>query len=58
MEVIDEGTGAAVNVRPTPTLTLEHGHVLRIVEQLATSWGAFEGTTHVWAVLPMIAAGG
>ena len=58
VEVIDEGTGAAVNVKPTLTPTLEHGHGLRIVDQLATTWGAFEGTTHVWAQLPMISARG
>jgi anti-sigma regulatory factor (Ser/Thr protein kinase) len=58
VEVIDEGEGAAVNVRPTPTPTLEHGHGLRIVDQLATRWGAFEGTTHVWAGLPIIRARG
>ncbi|HEY2653884.1 MAG TPA: hypothetical protein VGI50_18320 [Solirubrobacteraceae bacterium] len=34
------------------------GRNLRIVDQLATTWGAFEGTTHVWAELPMIAAQG
>lgn len=54
VEVIDEGEGAAVNVRCSPTP--EHGHGLRIVEQLATAWGAYEGTTHVWAELPLSGA--
>lgn len=49
LEVIDEGEGAAVRIR-------EHGrglggHGLRIIEQLSHAWGAYEGTTHVWAEL-------
>ena len=51
VEVIDEGSGNAPAVR-------DQGHEdgggwgLRIVESLSTEWGAFEGTTHVWAELP------
>ena len=55
VEVIDQGKGAAVNVKRSTTP--EHGHGLRIVDRLATAWGAFDGTTHVWAELPLIAAG-
>src|SRR5579859_5002102 len=50
VEVIDQGEGAAVRVRPRRTV--EHGHGLKIVDHLASAWGAHEGTTHVWAELP------
>jgi anti-sigma regulatory factor (Ser/Thr protein kinase) len=49
VEVVDEGEGASVQVRPSPTPS--GGYGLRIVEQLAERWGAHEGTTHVWAEL-------
>jgi anti-sigma regulatory factor (Ser/Thr protein kinase) len=51
IEVIDQGEGAAVRVTRAPSV--ESGHGLKIVERLATVWGAHEGTTHVWAELPL-----
>lgn len=52
IEVIDQGEGAAVKVRPARTI--ERGNGLRIVDRLASAWGAHEGTTHVWAELPLL----
>lgn len=51
LEVTDEGEDAAIEIR-------EHGldiggWGLVLVDRLATRWGAFEGTTHVWAELPV-----
>jgi anti-sigma regulatory factor (Ser/Thr protein kinase) len=51
VEVVDEGEGAAMEVNPTPSA--HGGYGLRIVETLSTAWGAFEGTTHVWADLSL-----
>jgi two-component sensor histidine kinase len=51
VEVIDEGEGAAIEVAQAPRRS--GGHGLKIVDNLASSWGAFEGTTHVWAELPL-----
>jgi anti-sigma regulatory factor (Ser/Thr protein kinase) len=50
VEVIDEGQDAALRVKPAAPG--QGGHGLRIVDQLASAWGAFEGTTHVWAEIP------
>jgi anti-sigma regulatory factor (Ser/Thr protein kinase) len=49
VEVVDEGENATIAVR-------EHtndvgGNGLKIVQALCASWGAFAGTTHVWAEL-------
>ena len=49
VEVIDQGQGAAVAVRRSGNAG--GGHGLQIVGALASHWGAFEGTTHVWAEL-------
>jgi anti-sigma regulatory factor (Ser/Thr protein kinase) len=51
IEVIDQGEGAAVELRPARTA--QNGHGLKIVDRLASAWGAHEGTTHVWAELPL-----
>jgi anti-sigma regulatory factor (Ser/Thr protein kinase) len=52
IEVVDEGTERAPSVRhESPGES--GGWGLRIVDQLATQWGVFEGTTHVWADLPL-----
>ena len=51
IEVVDEGTGKAPDVREQPENAVG-GWGLRIVDTLALDWGAFEGTTHVWAELP------
>ena len=50
--VIDEGTGEAPGIREEPKPG-EGGLGLRIVDRLATRWGAYEGSTHVWAELPV-----
>jgi anti-sigma regulatory factor (Ser/Thr protein kinase) len=47
VEVVDEGQGAAIHVRERGPHA--GGHGLNIVQTLSSSWGAFEGTTHVWA---------
>jgi anti-sigma regulatory factor (Ser/Thr protein kinase) len=49
VEVIDEGQGAAIQVREQGVQG--GGHGLQIVQSLSSAWGAFEGTTHVWAEL-------
>jgi anti-sigma regulatory factor (Ser/Thr protein kinase) len=51
VEVTDEGRGAAVEIRERDID--EGGMGLRIVDQLANRWGVYEGTTHVWAKLPI-----
>ena len=55
VEVIDEGEGAAIVI--SETWPEGGGWGLKIVDQLALSWGAHEGTTHVWAVVPARADG-
>jgi anti-sigma regulatory factor (Ser/Thr protein kinase) len=52
IEVIDQGRGEAVKVRREAKAG-GGGRGLRIVDHLATEWGVFEGTTHVWAKLPL-----
>jgi anti-sigma regulatory factor (Ser/Thr protein kinase) len=49
LAVIDEGQGAAIQVREQGAQG--GGHGLQIVQTLSAGWGAFEGTTHVWAEL-------
>jgi anti-sigma regulatory factor (Ser/Thr protein kinase) len=51
VEVVDEGEGAAVKVNPAPSG--KGGYGLKIVERLSETWGAYEGTTHVWAELSL-----
>lgn len=50
VEVIDQGAGVTPEIgekrRPG-----EGGLGLRIVDRLASRWGAYEGSTHVWAEL-------
>ncbi|MBV9002106.1 MAG: ATP-binding protein [Solirubrobacterales bacterium] len=43
VELSDEGANAQLRVRD--------GHGLQIVEALVSAWGAYAGTTHVWAEL-------
>jgi anti-sigma regulatory factor (Ser/Thr protein kinase) len=50
LEVTDEGENAAVKIRTYGTEIGGWGLVL--VDRVAERWGAFEGTTHVWAELP------
>lgn len=48
VEVIDGGTGAEIRIADRAA---DGGRGLLIVDQLARRWGAYEGTTHVWADL-------
>jgi anti-sigma regulatory factor (Ser/Thr protein kinase) len=50
LEVVDQGTGEVPGIRTQP-LGGPGGWGLRVVEELSEDWGAFEGTTHVWAEL-------
>jgi serine/threonine-protein kinase RsbW len=52
VEVVDEGRDAALEVREHDPQA-DGGWGLQIVDELALRWGAFEGTTHVWAELPL-----
>lgn len=49
VEVVDEGEGAAIEVRAAGAAG--GGYGLQLVEKMCRAWGAFEGTTHVWAEL-------
>jgi signal transduction histidine kinase len=55
IEVVDEGEGAAIEVREAGRdgRGRGRGRGLRVVDGLAERWGAHEGTTHVWAELPL-----
>jgi anti-sigma regulatory factor (Ser/Thr protein kinase) len=55
VEVVDEGRGAAIRIRDRPA-DEAGGFGLKLVEQLSTAWGAYEGTTHVWAEVLVEAA--
>ena len=52
IEVVDEGTGETPAIREQPE-TGVGGWGLRIVDTVATRWGAFEGSTHVWAEIAL-----
>lgn len=52
VEVIDQGSGVTPQIRKKPG-DETGGWGLRIVDELAVQWGCFEGTTHVWADLPL-----
>jgi anti-sigma regulatory factor (Ser/Thr protein kinase) len=52
IEVIDEGQDSAPHVREREDDAIG-GWGLQIVDQVALEWGVFEGTTHVWADLPL-----
>ena len=51
VEVTDQGENAAIRVQTQGTEIGGWGLVL--VDRVADSWGAFVGTTHVWAELPL-----
>jgi two-component sensor histidine kinase len=51
VEVIDEGQGRSIQINEHPNDS--GGRGLRIVDNLTRAWGAFEGTTHVWADLDL-----
>lgn len=48
VEVVDEGTAQAPAIREQGADD-EGGWGLRLVDRLSARWGAYEGTTHVWA---------
>jgi anti-sigma regulatory factor (Ser/Thr protein kinase) len=52
VEVIDEGSGNTPKVREEADGP--GGRGLRMVDSLSLRWGTFEGTTHVWAELPLV----
>jgi anti-sigma regulatory factor (Ser/Thr protein kinase) len=49
VEVVDQGRGARVGIREQNRDP--GGWGLRLVDQLAESWGVHNGITHVWAVV-------
>jgi anti-sigma regulatory factor (Ser/Thr protein kinase) len=53
IEVVDEGAGSAPEIREEAEDGDTGGWGLPIVETLADRWGVFEGTTHVWADVPL-----
>ncbi len=52
VEVVDDGTGQAPAIREQGRDTVG-GWGLRLVDDLSVRWGAFEGTTHVWAEIAL-----
>ena len=48
IEVTDEGHGNAAAIREQQQENDFGGWGLRLVEEVAERWGAYEGTTHVW----------
>jgi anti-sigma regulatory factor (Ser/Thr protein kinase) len=52
IEVVDEGSDTVPAIRPQKEDD-EGGWGLRIVDQLAVSWGWTKDTTRVWAELPL-----
>ena len=53
VEVVDEGSGATPSIRKDPQPDALGGWGLRTVDALASRWGTFEGSTHVWADVPL-----
>jgi anti-sigma regulatory factor (Ser/Thr protein kinase) len=56
VEVIDEGSGNVPTIREEAEGDGPGGRGLRIVDALSARWGTFEGTTHVWADIPLAPA--
>jgi two-component sensor histidine kinase len=50
-EVMDEGNDAVIRIRQAGVRG--GGNGLRLVDHLCSAWGAYEGSTHVWAELPL-----
>jgi anti-sigma regulatory factor (Ser/Thr protein kinase) len=48
--VMDEGHNATIKITQVGAYG---GNGLRLVDQLCSQWGAYEGSTHVWAELPI-----
>jgi anti-sigma regulatory factor (Ser/Thr protein kinase) len=55
LEVADAGGRSTPHIRDHPGAA--GGWGLRIVDALARRWGVYEGSTHVWAELPLGPAG-
>lgn len=53
IEVIDEGHDAVPAIRERAGDS-SGGWGLRLVDEVALQWGCFEGTTHVWADMPLV----
>lgn len=53
-EVIDDGSGFVPRAQAQRPIG---GWGLQVVEELASSWGVREGSTHVWFDLPVRSAG-
>jgi anti-sigma regulatory factor (Ser/Thr protein kinase) len=53
VEVIDEGHGTVSTIRAEAQADGPGGRGLRLVDALSARWGTFEGTTHVWADIPL-----
>lgn len=51
VEVVDEGSGNTPAIRAQSKRD-GGGWGLRIVDALSLEWGAYEGTSHVWADIP------
>ncbi len=47
-EVIDQGDGERARIEMSGEPTVDGGWGLHLVDQVATSWGVYEGSTHVW----------
>jgi two-component sensor histidine kinase len=47
---MDEGQGATIKIGRAGA---RGGNGLRLVDHLCAQWGAYEGSTHVWAELPI-----
>jgi anti-sigma regulatory factor (Ser/Thr protein kinase) len=51
-EIADQGNPATVV--PQGKAEARKGHLgLRVVDELASRWGVYEGSTHIWFVLPI-----
>jgi two-component sensor histidine kinase len=48
--VMDDGQGASIKIRQVGA---PGGSGLRLVDHICARWGAYEGSTHVWAELPI-----
>jgi anti-sigma regulatory factor (Ser/Thr protein kinase) len=53
VEVVDEGTGNVPAIREHADRLEAGGRGLQIVDVVSRRWGVFEGTTHVWADIPV-----
>jgi anti-sigma regulatory factor (Ser/Thr protein kinase) len=51
VEVMDEGRDAVIAIKALAGRA--GGHGLRLVDHLTERWGAFAGSTHVWAEVPL-----